>query len=95
MSAEVDVQAVYGVRSRRPKVALVLTEGEHRAEVHLSPAEALGIARDLVMATASTLSDAAVVRLLGGESLTTDEVAKALTGLRAARGAIDAEEGLL
>lgn len=90
---DVSVQSGYGARDRRPLVDLAVHGPRSHATVQVNPSVALRIARQLISAASAALGDAAVVEMLGGESLTTDEIASVLTRLRTAREAVDQREG--
>lgn len=82
------VEGGLGVHGRRPFVRLVLDDGE----AHMDVEHALALADRLRGAAYGALGDAATVEALGGERLTTEEVAAILARLRAAREVVDERE---
>ena len=88
-----DITSGYGIRTRRPMVAIVI---HHNVEldIQIAPAQALLIAYQLVAAAMASIGDAALVELVGGEGLTTEEVGAMLLKLRRHRDTIDEREGM-
>lgn len=79
-----EVTSGYGAQKREPMVNIKLQTATATAEATVSPAAALSISIQLRGAALSALADSAVIEMLGGESLTTEECAAILTRFRKA-----------